>query len=180
MMNVVVPARVAEPLVEPVSVAEAQLFLRMDAPEDEALLATMITAARQIAERVLRQSLITQQWCLRFDDSSPACLRLPMSPVQEIVSVKTITAGGIETVFDEQQYTLDAAKRSLRFLNTPTGNVVEIRYLAGYGDAAEDVPAAIRRGIMQHVAQMMEGRDTLAMPAPGVLAMYHSHRELMV
>lgn len=48
-----------------------------------------------------------------------------------------------------------------------------IRFTAGYGDAAEDVPQAIRHGILIEIAKLYENREDVVvgkainmMPAP--------------
>ncbi len=47
---------VAGPAVEPLSVAEAKTYLRLDHAEDDALLSTLIAAARSHIESVTRKA----------------------------------------------------------------------------------------------------------------------------
>ena len=58
---------VTAPTEEPVSLAEAKLHLRVDDNADDALIAALITAARQHAENDTRRALVTQTWRLALD-----------------------------------------------------------------------------------------------------------------
>jgi uncharacterized phiE125 gp8 family phage protein len=40
-------------------------------------------------------------------------------------------------------------------------NAVRVRYTAGYGDSADDVPAAIRQWILLHVGAMYDRREAV-------------------
>lgn len=102
---------ITPPAVEPVSLGQAKLHLRVDYDSDDTLISTLITAARQICETRLRQALITQTWLYMIDDfpwgggyynrqirregpsqiwlpSNTGILQLPRPPVQSIVSIQ--------------------------------------------------------------------------------------------
>lgn len=53
--------------IEPVSLPEAKLHLRQDIPDDDALIAGLVTSARMHVETALRQALITQTVVLHLD-----------------------------------------------------------------------------------------------------------------
>ena len=55
---------------EPVSLAEAKKHARIEYPDDDALVAGLITSARRYAETALKSALLKQQWIL-FSDSFP-------------------------------------------------------------------------------------------------------------
>src|SRR5205823_4486856 len=48
--------------IEPVSLSEAKLHARIDVPDDDSLVAGLISAARHYAETALKSALLTQQW----------------------------------------------------------------------------------------------------------------------
>jgi hypothetical protein len=50
------------PAVEPVSVAEAKQHARIEYPDDDALVAGLITAARQVCELELARAFVSQTW----------------------------------------------------------------------------------------------------------------------
>ena len=170
--------RVSAPASEPVTLSEAKLYLRIDTADEDSLLNNLIAAARMAAEDHLRKSLITQQWKLAFDDYAPENSALPRGPVQSVVSVKSIDRAGVETAIDSAAYTLNAAKNAVVFDGVVTGARVEIVYVAGYGNAAGDVPMAIRQGLLAHIATLYDGREQGAgMPAAAVV-FYEPYREV--
>jgi uncharacterized phiE125 gp8 family phage protein len=58
---------VTGPSVEPVSLAEAKLHLRVDITDDDTLITGLIISARQRAEVITRRALCTQTWKLVLD-----------------------------------------------------------------------------------------------------------------
>ena len=58
---------IAQPAVEPVTLAEAKLHLRVDIADDDPLITTLIGAARVAAENICRRAFVTQQWTLFMD-----------------------------------------------------------------------------------------------------------------
>ena len=62
------------PATEPVTVAEAKAHARIDIDDDDAMVAALITAARQWVEDTTGRCLITQQWKLTLDNW-PASIR---------------------------------------------------------------------------------------------------------
>ena len=53
---------------EPVTLAEAKAFLRLDGSDEDALLGDLIATARDYLEMVSGLSLVTQGWRLYRDD----------------------------------------------------------------------------------------------------------------
>ncbi len=52
---------------EPVTLAEAKLHLRLEIDDDDALVTTLITAARRYCETAIRAALVSQSWTLMLD-----------------------------------------------------------------------------------------------------------------
>lgn len=156
--------RVAEPDIEPVSLTEAKLYLRIDDSVSDSLIAAQIKAARLIAEEQTGRSLITQSWKIALEALPDHGVALPRGPVQAIIAVTVTDSAGDETILATDSYRLDAAQERLIFSDLPSGERLEITYLAGYGDAADDVPAPITQAILLHVAQLYERRDAITSP----------------
>lgn len=57
----------APPAAEPVTLADAKSFLRVDLPDDDPLISSLIVAARRAVETHLKQALVTQTWQLYLD-----------------------------------------------------------------------------------------------------------------
>lgn len=154
--------RVANSATEPLALSDAKLFLRVDHTDEDSLISQLVVTAREVAETYLRRSLITQTWQVAFDGYAPSFVELPMSPLQSITSVKSVTRAGVETVIDNSNYYTSGD--AICFDAAPIGHAVEVVYVAGYGDDAEDVPQPIRQGILAHVGALYENRDSNEIP----------------
>ncbi len=189
---------ITPPVGEPVTLAEAKAHCRVDSAVDDALLGSLITAARLIAEVTLGRALLTQT--LRYVADTPpptAALELPRPPLQSIAHIKTYDEADAPTVFAASNYFTDNANAPGRVVlragaSWPvpgrSANGFEIQYVAGYGVAA-DVPAAIKQGILAHIAHLYAHRGddlqregqpdprAIAIPADA-LALYAPYRLL--
>jgi len=156
---------VTPPTIEPVTLEEVKLHLRVDGTEEDSLISALITAARQKAEEYTKRAFITQSWELALDSASGK-VYLPRPPVQainevildgEIVSTENYALVGQDVFY---------AKIPLNAVN-PAGLV--IRYTSGYGNTATDVPQAIRQAIMMLVAHLYEHRGDEAEEIPAMI-----------
>lgn len=151
-------ALVTPPATEPLTLAEAKLFLRVDGSTDDTLISSLITSARIAAEQYMKRSLIEQTWKLTYDDYVTTETRLLMMPIQSVTSVTIVARDDTATVVDESTYYLSANKEILIFDATPFGHKVEIVYVAGYGDAS-DIPGPIKQGMLVHIAALYHQRS---------------------
>lgn len=55
------------PAGEPITLAEAKLHLRVDVTDDDALITSLISAARMAAETICRRAFVTQSWKVVID-----------------------------------------------------------------------------------------------------------------
>jgi uncharacterized phiE125 gp8 family phage protein len=162
---------VSPPAIEPVTLAEAKAHLRLDTDADDAYVSALIGAARERVELFLRRALITQMFDYTLDGfPAKRFMDLPRPPLQSVESVKYIdTAGSLQTLAAES-YVVDCASNEIgrvalawnRFwpLTICSINTVVIRFIAGYGDAA-DVPQAIRHGILIEISNLYENREDI-------------------
>ncbi len=157
----------APPAIEPVSVAEARAHLRVTSAEEDPLIARLIVAARSEVERRTRRALIAQSWRL-YLDRWPAgrVVRLPVTPVAAVTAVTVYDEDGIPGALDPDAYQLDgkAAPARLRVAAGVPGsggrfNGIEIDFTAGYGPAADDVPAPLIQAVLLLVAHWYEHRE---------------------
>lgn len=147
---------ITPPSVEPITLEEAKIFLRIDTNEEDSLISSLISAARMYAEKYTCRSFLTQRWELTKKVLADK-IYLPYPPVQ---GVESISVDG--RVVDVYEYTL-LAEDTLYFLSpirsvTPGGIV--IRYAAGYGNVPEAVPRDIRQAILITVAGLYENRES--------------------
>lgn len=170
--------RITPPASEPVTVSEAKNYLRVEHANDDALIALMITGAREAAEAYLGTSFITQRWKMTIENALPSIVPLRFGLVQSIVSVVAIDEEDNSDTISETGYRLAIDKRGLHIFAPRTGFRFEITYDAGYGASASLMPGLIRQGILQHVAAMYEQREMSApMPAMALQA-YHPYKEI--
>jgi uncharacterized phiE125 gp8 family phage protein len=170
--------RVTAPAIEPISLAQAKLFLRVEHTLEDSLISLFIIAAREAAEQMLGKSLITQSQRLYVTGINNTTLCLPRSPVQSIQTVAAEDANGNRTTLDSGTYRLLAGRNIVQFNALPSVNTVIVTYVAGFGDTPETVPNLIRQGILNHVAAFYDTRET-QMPMPDLVkAFYQPHREV--
>lgn len=168
--------RVTAPSSEPVTLAEAKLYLRVDNTTEDSLIADLIVAARMSAESYLKKSLITQAWKLVYNGIVDEEVELLMLPVVSIVSVIVVNRDASTQTISSAGYYLNASKNKLIFDSPPTGFAIEITYSTGYGTASA-IPSPIKYGIIAHIAAMYDNRIDAQIPAKAI-ALYAPFREV--
>lgn len=175
-------ALTSAPSVEPISLAEAKAHLRVDEDAEDDLISALTASARGWVERQYGLALITQGWSFYLDRlPEGGAVALPLAPQQAVASVTFHAADGGTTELDADDYAYDAISQPARliFKSVSGGaslrrlNGLEIAYTAGFGDAADDVPAPIRQALLLLIAHWFERREPVAMggEAPEVPAM---------
>ena len=165
----------AGPAEEPVSLGEAKVFLRVDDALEDALITTLIGAARLHVEGVTGQALLAQSWRVVLDIwPEDRTVRLPVTP---FISVTEITAydegGGAHPVPLAQfrsapdRLLLPSAVGGMPLLRERQG--IEIDYVAGYGTEPGDVPADLRQAMLVLVAYWYEHRDAVIVAGSGAV-----------
>lgn len=161
-----------QPVVEPVSVAEAKAHCRVDVTDDDLYLASLISAAREFVETHLDETLIDTEYVMRLD-AFPAEIELPRPPMSRTpgrtaVSVTyTTTEAGGTTVLEPEAYRVDrdATPGVLRTLyggSWPSHlldrNSVTVTWWAGRGPDGASVPFRVRAALLLLVAHWYERR----------------------
>ena len=157
------------PAVEPVTLQEAKAHLRLETDADDALVLTLIMTSRLHIEAALGLALVTQSWTYIRDRWPPGALALPLRPVQVVEAVRLIAADGTPHVLDPATYILDGQGLPPRLMPLtgawpiPGRSVqgIEIDVVAGFGAAADDVPAPIRQAVLMLVAHWYETREVV-------------------
>ena len=154
---------ITPPATEPLALDLAKQHLRIDGTDDDALVTSLIKQAREWCEDYQGKKYITQTLELGLDafpDKDYVEFRA-CSPVQSVSSVKYTDSDGIEATLDAANYILDADSFVNRLVlgynkTWPTAtlkpvNGVRIRFVAGYGDAATDVPESGKWAMVLHM-----------------------------
>lgn len=157
------------PTVEPLTVAEAKKHLNIMTFDDDSYITTLITAARMNTEKVLHRALITQTWNMYFDKFE-SIFSLANPPLQSVTSIKYIDTSGAEQTLSTDVYTVDIDSEPGQVYRSydeswpdiqAVEKAVDIEYVAGYGDAATDVPAPIKHGMLMLISHMYEHRESV-------------------
>ena len=182
---------VTPPAGEPVSLAEAKLHLRVDRDDDDLLIGSLITAARQAAETLTGRQLITARWRLVLDAfpgpsfiqaASGASFSLPAHaillakcPVQSVVSIEYLDMNGAIQGMPASDYVLDAACEPARLTpgfgktwpsTLPQIRAVTVTFDAGYGDA-NAVPEGLKSWIKLRVGSLYGHREEMSVLSRG-------------
>ena len=157
------------PALEPVSVAEAKSYIRVDHDDDDAVIASLIAAARGHVEALTRRALIAQTW--RFvRDSWPSDGRMVLrtGPLRALIAARVFDAQGNSSDIDTSHFVLDKANGTIASpvwaLPQPGRAVagIELDVQLGYGTAASDVPDTLRHAIRMLTAHWYDNRGQVA------------------
>jgi uncharacterized phiE125 gp8 family phage protein len=163
------------PVEEPITIAEAKLRAGLDWADGDprdALMATMIAAARARVEADTGRALLTQTRIVRYDILRSPVIQLPglARPTQEISAIETTDYYGTPTTIDPTLYTVDLEAGRI-FFSWPGVQVYwnvrpfqgwEVTVIAGRPTAADLLavdPALVQAVgmLVAHLATM--GRD---------------------
>lgn len=140
---------------EPVTLAEARLQLKMTADDttaDDALITSLITAARESAEHATGRALAPQTLEMAMDEFPDSWIDLDMPPVSSVTSVKYTDTDGVEQTVATTDYTLSPYGEARRIhpsygVTWPStqavADAVRIRYVTGYTTIPKAAKAAI-------------------------------------
>ena len=163
-----------EPVNEPVSLVEAKAYLRVDNTDEDTLIATLITAARQWVESYLDRALILRQLVLRLD-TFPVEIELPQPPLSTFgtttaVSVTYTLETGTTATLSSSEYRIDRTSTPGVLRQNYSGswpghlndyNSIAVTYWAGYGSDEGDIPPAIKNAILLMVGHLFETRSAV-------------------
>lgn len=164
------PLLLTPPAAEPLTLAEAKAWLRIDGTEEDALVASLIGAARGLVERAARRTLIHQGWRI-LRDSWPVegRITLPLAPVAEVTAVRVLDSAGLPVIVPPAAYRLEALRDPALVMITGAVPLpgqamsgIEIDVIAGFGPAPEDVPEPLRHAVRLLLARWYERRGDAA------------------
>jgi len=162
------------PALEPVSVSEARMFLRIDGTEEDAGLAAFLKVARELCEAFTGLVLIATRFqeIRAFDiaqnrGSAPWSagrgVMLTKGPVRQVVAATLVSADGTRTALSASDYALEEDARGGAWLRMaflpPMQARLEVDYWAGLGADWNAVAEALRQGILRLAAHLYSHRD---------------------
>lgn len=159
---------ITPPDAEPVTKTEVETQLRLTAGSEDTYLDTLIAAAREDCESFQNRAYITQTWELTLDGWPDFPLKVPMPQLISVTSIKYYDTEDVEVTWASSNYFMDADSEPGRIglaynVTLPTTtlrpiNGVKIRYVAGYG-AAANVPQATKQAILLLIGHYYENRE---------------------
>lgn len=179
------------PAAEPLSLADAKGFLRVEHDADDAIITSLVSAARNHVEALTRCALIAQTWRLVLDRwPDGGRIKLRIGPLRSLAAVRVFNAAGEASTVDPEAFVIDRAAGVIAApgwsLPPPGRSVagIELDIEMGFGETPSDVPPRLLQAIRMLVAHWYENRGLIAigqsvaiMPA-SVNAMIASHRVL--
>lgn len=156
------------PSVEPVTLAEAKLHLRVTHNLEDDLITSLIVAAREWAENQTRRRFVNTTQRLSYDEF-PDEFILPGGRTQSITSITyTDTNGATQTlatsvytvITDSEPGRIVRAYNQLWPATRSIPNAVQVVQVAGYGSAASNVPDSIKAAMKLAIGNWFENRES--------------------
>lgn len=179
---------ITPPAVDPVPLAEAKLYLRIDHDDEDELIRRLVSAATHLVEAASGRALIDRTWRVILAGwPASGRLRLPISPVRDVLALRTRSVDGQPTPLPVGAVGIEAASDPpALWLRQPLPTSgfgpeeIEIDLLAGYGPAPEQTPQGLRLAVLRLAAGWFENRgDAGGEPArlpPAIMALVAPHR----
>jgi uncharacterized phiE125 gp8 family phage protein len=169
------PMLITGPACEPLSLAEAKTWLRLDTTSEDDLVGALVTSARLVVEASTRRLLITQTWRFVLDEwPRSRVFDIPYAPFRSLVGIRVYDAGGEAQGLSTALYALAASPERARLtfsgpLPAPgqSANGIEIDAVFGYGDDAASVPEPLRQAIRLLTARWFENRGDVERDTAG-------------
>ncbi|MCL4818940.1 MAG: head-tail connector protein [Vicinamibacteria bacterium] len=163
---------VTPPPLEPASLEEAKLHLRVDHAADDELIKLLVTAARQRVEAFTSRALCTQTWTLNLAGFPADAIEVPLPPLQSVTHIKYVDPAGTLQTWSADEYfveipsgpTAERARIYPRFdCSYPDTraqpDAVEVQFVCGYGNP-DAVPAALRVALLLRLGDLYARRES--------------------
>ena len=156
------------PATEPLTLAEAKLYLKVDSTVEDDLITALIKAARLQVENKTYRMLITQTWDLILDkkDLNESLIQIYKQPITAISSVKYYDVNNTEQTMSASDYQTEVSSNpaKVQIITFPQIydrlGAVTIRFVAGYANAAA-VPQDIKQAMYFLIGHLYENRQSV-------------------
>lgn len=165
------PGCIVRPILEPVSLAELKLHLRIDHSDEDEYLKAILLVARERVEDFTARALLTQTWRICLDlFPSGDFIELPYGNLQSVTSLKYKDSDGVETTIAETtEYLVETNGTDRGRIVLPYGESwpsftaypsqpISIVFVCGWTKAT-DVPSAIKAAILLLAADSYNLRE---------------------
>ena len=163
----------------PVSLAEAQAYVRVETGEEEAILAGLLRSASAMCEQFIGQALVVRG----FDETLRVAgqwVRLGVTPLVSISSVTLLGEGAVETDLASSDYAIDIDATGDGWVRLLRGaGILRVSGVAGMASDGNGVPEPLRQGIVRLTAFLFNARDgSGGEPPAAVTALWRPYRRM--
>jgi len=172
---------VTPPASEPVTLAEAKLWIRQDIDDDDAIISSLISAGRVYAETYQKRQLMPATYKFVLDHfpqgggwfSGGNSIRLPLPKLISVTNVKYVDPSGtLTTLYDADNTSrvlIETVSQPARIspvysqpwpVTRTQPGAVQVTYVAGYANAAA-VPESTKTAIKLLVAHWYRNREAV-------------------
>ena len=153
------------PALEPITLADAKDWLKIDGSDEDRIISALITSARLAVEAATGLMMITQSWRM-VCDAWPLSGRLaPIhAPLQSVSALRLFDVNGAPVLVPLTALDVTRGRQpNLQLKSTlpPTSKIsggIEIDLVFGFGDAAANVPEDLKLAMKMLVAFWHENR----------------------
>ncbi len=151
-----------DPPPPPVSIEEAKAFLRIASSEEDAVLAGLVRSAAELCESFTGRALVVRP-VREIVAGTGRWIRLGAAPVQSIDAVIELGDGGERTPVPVGDHGVDVDAAGDGWVRLPPGlKRVEVSYRAGLAGNPNEVPEALRQGIVRLAGHLYAHRGEAA------------------
>ena len=162
------------PTIEPVTLTDAKVHLRIDHDDENAFVQNLAVASRKYWEATLDRQFINATWVYTLDAFPAATtdfIHPPRPPLSSVTSIQYVDTAGDTQTWAAANYTtstdVEPGRIGLAYnVDWPETrevmDAVTVTYVAGYGAAAPNVPEEARALILMRVADLYENRETIS------------------
>ncbi|MFN7038686.1 MAG: head-tail connector protein [Alphaproteobacteria bacterium] len=170
---------IAGPIMEPITLEEAKLYLRVSNNKEDSLIISLIKATRNLAENYLKVSFLTQEWQAYCIDFVSGNILLPKGPIQSIESIFTFQNNGKKSLIAPEIYDLNKLDDTLYFKFPIINQALYINYTTGCKKIS-DISEGIKQALKEHIAYIYDGRGNLSSIPSHVKEIYNSFRKILL
>lgn len=155
----------AAPTSEPITIEEAREHLRVDITDDDVLISSLITAAREYCEKYQNRALITQTRELYLDSWPDASYIELRSPLASVTHIKYYGTDDTEYTMAATDYFVDTKSfvglvglgygKSWPTTTLRSFNGIVVRYVCG----VDTVDQMVKAGMLLLIGWMYENRE---------------------
>ena len=168
----------AAPAVEPIDLAYAKTFLRIDGTDEDTLIETLIKTARHRVENMIGRTLTRRSYIFRCAVPAGKCFTVPRPPLLGVTRLTLIAENDQAVDIPPVDYTV-SRRRDPGQVRLKSGknwtdylaefSTLEVEFEAGYGDVPGDVPLPIRQAILLLLAHSYEYREMSESPTVPIM-----------